>query len=322
MRVDKAFAEHDAGHLDGVLRPLRGGDGSHERLVTQAQVRVDHVEVALVHRPVYRLAYRAACVVQPRRRAGQLDEVLEVGQRAVASASVHVVHEGRTVSRRENDVVLSDEHRALPVAGVLDEAPRRRLGDDRLEVSRLETHAFSPHVGARLAPERDCVRVAAKLDPDLLEDSIGGPVDEVQSFLVQQAVGRDAAPHTRDRGRICGGALPAAGAGARTAPGTAGRCGGGGTCHARCVMPGRALAGPEFDMDKASRESDSGTKPLKRALARASHAAPIRYRMGYRAPPLPRAPARCAWRRGFRAPPSRWRRHGPSSFPGGKPVPR
>ena len=48
--------------LSSARRP--GGHRAHERLVAVAEVRVHHVEVALVHRHVDRLAHRAAGVVQ------------------------------------------------------------------------------------------------------------------------------------------------------------------------------------------------------------------------------------------------------------------
>ena len=224
---------------------------------------VDHVEVALVDRLVDRFAHRAAGVVQPGRRVRQLDEVLEVRERAVAPPAVHVVHEGRSVGRREDHVVLPDEHGALGIARVLDEASRRRLGDDRLQEPRLEAHALSLNVGAGLAPQRERGRIAAKLDADVAEDSVGRAIDEIQPFLAQQVVEGNPAPRSGDRRGRGRGTAVSAGAGAGAAPGAGGRGGGGGPRHAGSVMPGWTsadtlgwtLADPVCGMDKAPGES-------------------------------------------------------------------
>ena len=253
--VGEPLAEHDAGHLDGVLRPFRGGHRSHEGLVAVAQVRVDHVEVALVDRLVDRLAYGAPGVMQPGRRVRQLHEVLEVRERAVPPAVVHVVHEGGAVGRREDHVVLPDEHGAPGVAGVLGEAAGSRPCDDRLEEPRLESHTLAPDVGAGRAPQRQGVRIAAKLDADVAEDPIGGPIDPIQSFLAQQVIQGDPATYPGDSRRSGRGATLPAGASAGAAPGAGGRRGGGGPCHTGSVMPRWTLADPMCGMDEPPRES-------------------------------------------------------------------
>ena len=127
-------------------------------------------------------------------------------------------------------------------------------GDDRLEEPRLEAHALSLHVGARLAPQRQRGRVAAELDADLLEDPIGGPIDEVQAFLVQQAVGRNPAPHSRNRGGSRGGAALPAGAGAGSPPGAGGWGGRDTPAHSGSVPARWRPNGPDRCMDKAPRE--------------------------------------------------------------------
>ena len=60
VRSCEVAAERDAGQLDAVGGALAGGDRAHERLVAVADVGVHHVEVALVHRHVDRLAHGAA----------------------------------------------------------------------------------------------------------------------------------------------------------------------------------------------------------------------------------------------------------------------
>ena len=68
-------AEHQACHVDGVLRSPGRRYAAHERLRRVAQVRVNHVEMALVHRDVDRLADGSARMMQPRGQVRELDEV-------------------------------------------------------------------------------------------------------------------------------------------------------------------------------------------------------------------------------------------------------
>jgi hypothetical protein len=88
-------------------------------------VRVDHLEVALVDRQVDRLAHRAAGVVDERAGVGELHEIAEILDGAVAAALVEIVDEGRAVDRREDGGVAADRHRAGGVARDLRELARR-----------------------------------------------------------------------------------------------------------------------------------------------------------------------------------------------------
>ena len=121
MLLEEVGAEQDPRHLDRIAGALRLRDRSHERLVVVLDVGVHHVEVALVDGHVDRLADRAARVVQPRRRVGELDEVLEVGERGVPASAGEVAHERRAVGGREHDVVAADHDRLVGVASVLGE---------------------------------------------------------------------------------------------------------------------------------------------------------------------------------------------------------
>src|SRR2546426_348523 len=47
ISIHELAAEHDPGHLDRILGPVLGRDRAHEGLVGQAQMRRDHVEMAL-----------------------------------------------------------------------------------------------------------------------------------------------------------------------------------------------------------------------------------------------------------------------------------
>ena len=93
------------------------GDGAHERLVAVADVRIDHVEVALVHRHVDRLADRPAAVVEVRAHVRELHEVAEVLDRAVAPAVVEVADERRAVVRGEDRVRSRRSGRCSPGSG-------------------------------------------------------------------------------------------------------------------------------------------------------------------------------------------------------------
>ena len=63
--VDEIAAEDDPGHFNRILGTAFRRDRAHETAVRIFQVRMNHVEVALVDRNVYRFADRAAGMVQP-----------------------------------------------------------------------------------------------------------------------------------------------------------------------------------------------------------------------------------------------------------------
>ena len=214
-------AEGDAGHLDGVLGAARHRHRAHERLVAVAQVGVHHVEVALVDRHVDRLAHRAARVVQPRHRPGQLDEVLEVGERAVAAPAGEVAHERRAVGRGEHDGVAADLDRVRRVAGDLGER-RRRGRAQRPHVPGVEAHPLpvDGRAGVGEQPQGD---VVVDLDADLGEQLVGLGLDQGQPLLADQLVGGIC------RRMNAGADGVAAGAGARLEPGRA------------AAVPGRAI---------------------------------------------------------------------------------
>ena len=135
-------------------RARSGGDRAHERLVAVAQVRVHHVEVALVDRHVDRLADRAARVVQVRRHVGELHEVLEVLERGVAAAVVEVVDERRAVVGREHRVRAADLDAVRRVARVLGVLARARSPDDLAAQAAREAHALAVDVRAGGAEQR------------------------------------------------------------------------------------------------------------------------------------------------------------------------
>ena len=89
-------------------------------------MRIDHFVVPLVDGQIDRLADGAAGMVDEGREIGELDEILEVFDRAVATALVEIVDEGRTVVGGEDRRIAADDNVSLGIARVLHIARRRR----------------------------------------------------------------------------------------------------------------------------------------------------------------------------------------------------
>ncbi len=142
----------------------------------------------LFDRQVDGLADRAAAVMEPGRRVGQLHEVAEVLDRAVAPAAVEVRHEGRPVVRREDHVRVAEDDVPLGVARVLRPHARRRGLDDRAGKPAREADPLAVDVGAARLQRRERVGVAAEVDADLLENRVGVPLEEREAFLVEHLV--------------------------------------------------------------------------------------------------------------------------------------
>ncbi len=191
------FAEHDLRHRHRVGGALRLRDRAHERLVGVLDVRIDHVQVTLVHRQVHRLAHRAARMVDRGRHVGELHEVAEILDGRVAAAVIEIAHEGRAIDRREHRVVAADGDVALRVARILHIFARRRFLDDGTRQPAWEADAGALHVGARLAPQLDRFRLVAELDAHFLQDGVGIVLDDLQPLLAQHLVDRDLAGDER-----------------------------------------------------------------------------------------------------------------------------
>ena len=147
--------------------------------------------MALGDRDVDRLADHRAGVVHRRRQVGELVELVQVGERAVAPLVVEVIDERRAVSGRERDLVAADLGAALGVARVHREAARVS-GDQSHEQLARDAHAVALDLGAGGAPHPDRL-VVAEIDPDLLEDVERGLVDQLEALVVQDLVDRDGA---------------------------------------------------------------------------------------------------------------------------------
>ncbi len=198
MVLEIVGPEREPRHLDGVAGPLRRGDGAHERLVAVADVRIDHVEVALVHRHVDRLADGPAAVVEVRAHVGELHEVAEVLDRAVAPAVVEVADERRAVVRGEDGCGAADLDAVGGVSGELGELARGRRLDDLAAHAAREPDPFALDVGAGLAEQAQGVRVATELEPDLFEDRVGVLLDRGEAFLVEDLERLEGAGQERD----------------------------------------------------------------------------------------------------------------------------
>ena len=196
---DEFLAEQDLAHRDRILGALRLGDRAHERLVGIAHMRIDHLEMALVDGQIDGLADRAAGMVDERREIGELHEILEILDRAVAASMIEIVHERRAVIGREHRRVAADQHVALGIARMLDVARGRRGAELAREPAR-EPHALALDVGARVAKARQRGGIIAEVDADLLQQRLGVALDDREPFLAQDLGRGDRAGDVGDRG--------------------------------------------------------------------------------------------------------------------------
>ena len=147
-------------------------------LVAVAEERVLHVEVPLALGNVHRLDHAAAGEMDRRRDVGELDEVVQVLERAVAPAAVQV--RARTAGRRPAKTPLRCRrtHAALPGCARAVELARRGAQQLARHATR-NAHAFAVHVGAGLVPQSQRFRIAPELDPDFGEDGLGICLDDL-----------------------------------------------------------------------------------------------------------------------------------------------
>ena len=141
-------------------------------------------------------------VVQPRRVVRQLDEVLEVGERAVAAPTGQIADERRAVRRRQHHVVAADLHRLRRVARQLGELARRGRAQ-RPHVTGVEVNGDAVDRGAGVAEQLQRLGVVADLDAHLGEHPVGLGLDQRQALLAEQLVRRDLAADERWRVRAC-----------------------------------------------------------------------------------------------------------------------
>ena len=131
-------------------------------------------------------------MVQPGRGLGQLDEVPEVFDRAVAPALVEIHHEGAAIAGREDHGVAANPDIVGRIARVLGELLRRGLQDLAQHAGlKLDQDAFNHGSGA--LPQFEHFGIVAEFDADFCKDAVGGFLDPQQRFLAHDVIGRDAA---------------------------------------------------------------------------------------------------------------------------------
>ncbi len=162
-------------------------------------MRVHHLEVPLVDRQIDRLAHRAAGMVDIGAHVRELDEVLEVLERAVAAALVEVVDEGRAVVGREHHRVAADRDIALGIARVLN-VSRRRGGAQTLRQATRKANAFALDVAAGVAKEFERPWEVAEFDPDFLEQRLRVALDRFQPLRAHDFGQRNLAGDVGDGG--------------------------------------------------------------------------------------------------------------------------
>ena len=131
----------------------------------------------------------------------ELDEIVHVLERAVATAAVEVGHERRPADRREDRRVTAEMQVAQGVAGVKVEFTRRRGQQGARHPARY-VDSIALHVGPGLAPQAQRFRVAAELDADLLENRLGVRLDDLDGLSAQQFDHGELAPYV---GQLAGG---------------------------------------------------------------------------------------------------------------------
>ena len=245
--VDEGVAEHELGHAHGILGALRRGHRAHERFVGMLERAVGDVQMALGDRDVDRLAHHRSGIVHRRRQIGELVELVQVGERAIAPLVVEVIHERRAVSRRERHLVAADLGAALGIARVHHEMARVS-GNQRHEQLARDAHPIALDLGAGRAPHPARL-VVAEIDPDLLEDVERRPMDQLEALGIQDLVHRDGALQDRQPAALRPG--PRLAPGGSAAASSLSRCGRHGGPH--CSPGARAPSARRADHRRFAR---------------------------------------------------------------------
>ena len=151
---------------------------------------IDHVVVALIHRQVDGLAHCATRVVQIGARIGELHEVFEIGNRAIAPSAIEIADKGRAIGGRKDHRIAADLHRAGRIARMLDIFAGRALLDQSPTHAAREAHPLPIHIGARRLPDFEAFRIVFEVEPDLQQHRIGIVFNQRQALLVQHLIDR------------------------------------------------------------------------------------------------------------------------------------
>ena len=125
---------------------------------------------------------------------GELDEIAEVLDGAVAAALVEIHHEGRTVGRRKDHALAADLDAVGRIAGVLGEACRGGF-QDLAQHARLEPHQQTIDIRTCGLPVLQGNGIVAELNADFSQDPIRRCLDLQEIFFAQNVIGRDVADY-------------------------------------------------------------------------------------------------------------------------------
>ena len=191
MVLDELCAEENSAHLDRVGGPRRGRDRTHEGLVRERHVRIEHIEVTLVDGNVRRFAYRAAGMMQPGTHVREFDEIPEVLERAIAATAIDIAHERRPVRRRKHGCTAADRDRARGIARVLDELCRRRAFDDLSSQPYRDAHPLTFDIRPGFLPKTNGDLIATNFHADFLQNAIGVLLDDDELLFIEHLIRRN-----------------------------------------------------------------------------------------------------------------------------------
>ncbi len=145
----------------------------------------------LVDGKVDGLAHGAAGMMQEGAGIGEFHEILEVADRAVATAAFEIGDEWRAVRRRKDEAVAADEDAARWISRMLNETRRRGRLDDRAREARRKVQAITvaPRAGFLKKLQRNVV--AANFEADRFQNPVGMRLDAAQTLLGKKFVRRN-----------------------------------------------------------------------------------------------------------------------------------
>ena len=199
MRLEVVHPEDDPRHLDGVLCARPGGHRAHERLVAVAHMRIDHFKVTFIHRQIDGFTDCAARMMHMRRHISEFYEILEIFNRAIATTIVEIMHERRTIDRREDGVLATNLNATCGVAGML-RVMRRNCCDELLCKTAWETHAFALDVASRVFQEFQRIWIITKFNADFFKQCFSIMLDDLHRFLRKEFDERALARNIGNRG--------------------------------------------------------------------------------------------------------------------------
>ena len=114
----------------------------------------------------------------------QLDEIMQVFERAVATPAIKIGDEWRTSDRREHRGIAPKSYVALRIAGV--DGKFAGALEQSARQSARNAHPLALHVRTCFLPQPQGLRIAAELDADFLQDGLGVGLDDLDRLGAQQ----------------------------------------------------------------------------------------------------------------------------------------